>query len=298
MTPSGDMQHTFLDFDHHHATRSFVLLGIGLILGLGIAGFGLFTATGTSTLIVAPEDVASVNQRSISRIDFNAQLQALYDVTPGEATPEQRRKVLDDMIREELFVQRGLELDLAGFDPSLRTALVAAVEQQIAADAMTRVPTTSDLQTYYTKHQAEYLSEGRLTAVDLIADSPEHANAAVQVLRAGQPWTTVMARPGMRNSGKMRDEEFYFAAKIHLGESLFAAAAALNNGEVSAPIVQPDGLHVLVVVRNIKPAAVPFESARERVLSDWRRDNSARLLRGDEAFLRKRASILIAEDLR
>ena len=38
--------------------------------------------------------------------------------------------------------------------------------------------------------------------------------------------------------------------------------------------------------------------ARARVLSDWRQDNGARLLRGDEAFLRKRANVLIAEDLR
>ena len=82
----------FFDFRRPNTVRSFVFLGnIGMALGLTIAGVGLFTARGTSTLIVPPEDVASVNQRPISRVDFNAQLQALYTaVGPSEATPQQR----------------------------------------------------------------------------------------------------------------------------------------------------------------------------------------------------------------
>jgi parvulin-like peptidyl-prolyl isomerase len=286
------------DFNQAHAARSFTLLGLGAILGLGMAGVSLFTAPGTSTLIVAPADVAVVNQRSVSRIDFDAQLKTLYDVSPTEATPAQRKEVLEAMIREEIFVQRGVELDVAGVDPATRAALVAAVEQQIVADAQTRQPSGEDLESYYKQNQAKYMSEGTMIVLDLVAETPDQAAGAVQALRAKAPLETAVAKFHLRDSGKTKGEEFYFAAKIHLGDTMFAFAQKLGPGDVSAPLPQSDGVHLLVMIKNAAPVAIDFTEARARVLSDWRQDNSARLLRGDEAFLRKRANVLIAEDLR
>lgn len=288
----------FFNFRQVNPARSLALLGIGAALGLAIAGVGLFTAPGTSTLIVPPEDVASVNQRSISRIDFTVQLRAQYDVGPSEATPEQRRKVLDDMIREELFVQRGLELDVAGIDPSVRAAIVSAVEEQIVADVLTRQPTEADLRAYYDKHQSKYSNEGRMTVFDLVTQSSQEAEAAVRALREREPVAAVAARFGMRDSGRVKGEEFYFAAKIHLGDPLFALAQRLQDGEISDRIPMPDGFHVLAMIKNIKPLPVTFAAAYNEVLSDWRSDGGARLLAEDEVFLRKRANIIIAKDLR
>src|SRR5271168_860719 len=89
------------------SARSFVLMAAGVLIGLVLAGYSLFTARSASTLIVPAEDVALVNQQPVSRADYLALLQTLYGVDLSHATQEQRRKVLDDMIREELFVQRG-----------------------------------------------------------------------------------------------------------------------------------------------------------------------------------------------
>jgi len=108
--------------------RSFVLMAAGVLIGLVLAGYSLFTARSASNLIVPAEDVALVNQQPVSRADYLALLQTLYGVDLSHATQEQRHKVLDDMIREELFVQRGKELDVASADPDVRSALVNAVE--------------------------------------------------------------------------------------------------------------------------------------------------------------------------
>src|SRR5579863_3578507 len=148
--------------------RSFIFMGSGALLGLLMAGYSLFTARGTSTLIVPPEDVALVNQQPISRSDYLQQLQTLYNVDLQHATPAQRRKVLDDMIREELFVQRGKELDVASTDPDVRAAMVNAVELEIAADAITAEPTEPELRAYYAAHRARYASEGTMTVRDYV----------------------------------------------------------------------------------------------------------------------------------
>ena len=280
--------------------RSFVLMGCGALLGLLLAGYSLFTARGTSTLIVPAEDVALVNQQPISRSDYLSQLQTLFGVDLQHATAAQRRKVLDDMIREELFVQRGKELDVASTDPDVRAAMVNAVELEIAADAITAEPTEPELRAYYAAHRARYASEGTMTVRDYVF-APGEAGAAAgaaAAFRSGVPTPELLAKWHGSDSGRVTDEEFYFAAKIHLGETLFDAARALPDGGVSQPIAAADAIHVLYMFRNKRPVPFDFAAARDRVLNDYRNEAIGHLRSGDEAFLRKRANILIADDLR
>src|ERR1700688_4242239 len=162
-----------------NSKRSFFLAICGAVIGLLLAGYALFTARVTSTLAVPAEDVALVNQQPISRSDYLQQLQTLYNVDWQHATPAQRRKVLNDMIREELFVQRGKELDVASTDPDVRAAMVNAVEQEIAADAVTAQPTEPQLGAYYAAHQARYASEDMMTVRDYVYP-PGESSAASQ----------------------------------------------------------------------------------------------------------------------
>ncbi len=286
------------DLSHVSMTRSVTLYAIGAVIGLIMAGFALFTAKGTSTLIVPPEDVALVNQQPIARSDYYLQLKALFNADYAHTTRQQRQQVLNDMIREELFVQRGKELDVASVDPEVRNAMVSAVEQGIAADVTASRPSDEKLMAYYQAHQAAYSSEGVMTVRDLVFPAMTAAGPAAQALRSGIPADTVLAQSHGKDTGKTNGEEFYFAAKIHLGEALFNAAKALKAGEASAPIQQPDGFHVLAMARNVPPVPDNFAQARSKVLADYQKDAIARLQNGDSSFFRKRANVLIAEDLR
>jgi parvulin-like peptidyl-prolyl isomerase len=277
--------------------RSLILMAIGALIGLGVAGYALFTAKGTSTLVVPPEDVALVNQQPISRSDFLIQLQTLFSVDLAHSTAAERQQVLGDMIREELFVQRAKELDVAGIDPDVRAAMVNAVEQEIAADAITTRPSEDKLRAFYQAHQGRYASEGTIAVRDLVFPADPATQAAAK-LKAGDPVDTVLARFGGHDSGRTRDEEFYFAAKIHLGDRDFAVARALTSGGVSAPLAEADGVHLLYMVKNKPPVPMAFVQARDQVLTDYRNDAIARLRIGDEAFFRNRANILIARDLK
>jgi hypothetical protein len=279
--------------------RSFVFMAIGALVGLVMAGYALFTARGTSTLIVPPEDVALVNQQPISRSDFLLQLQSLFSVDLQHATVTQRRKVLDDMIREELFVQRGKELDVASTDPEVRSAMVNSVELEIAADAITTQPTDQQLRSYYTSHQERYASEGIMSLRDWtfpLSDTRDAAGAAA-ALASAPPTPELMQRWHAAESKKKYDDEFYFAAKIHLGDQLFDIARDMTDNSVSAPIQTADAIHVLYMLDNRKPVPFDFAAARDRVLSDYRKDAIGHLRTGDETFLRKRANVLIADDV-
>src|ERR1700730_152787 len=104
--------------------RSLILFAIGATLGLLIAGFGLFTAAGTKITGVPAEDVALINGPHILRSEFITQVQIVTAQPFDKTTKVQRQKVLNEMVDEELLVQRGLEFDLAASDPDVRMAEV------------------------------------------------------------------------------------------------------------------------------------------------------------------------------
>ena len=282
-------------FDRPSEKRSLLLCGVGAVAGLIVAGAGLFTAQGTRIAGVPPEDVAIVNQVPILMSDYVTQLNALYGVGLAKATPAQKRKALDTMVREELYVQRGVELGLQNDVVEVRTALVGAVEGQQAVDASAAQPTEATLREFYRAHAAAYANEGVMTVTDYLAPSIEEARAAVAAIRGGQPVAATAAAHGLKDTGKTSDgEEFYFAARIHLGPGLFAAARTLEEGHVSDPLPAPDGVHVLAMARNVPPTPQPFARARAQVLEDYRADKVARMQAGADAFLRKRADVQIA----
>jgi hypothetical protein len=198
-----------------------------------------------------------------------------------------------------LFVQRGKELDVASTDPDVRNALVNAVELEIASDAITSQPTEAALRSYYQAHPERYASEGIMTVEDYVFPANgAPVSQVIDALKTHAPTPDLIARFGGNSSGKVGDEEFYFAAKIHLGDRLFEAARGLPRAGVSAPIEMPDGIHILYMQKNLKPTLLDFAAARDKVLSDYRNERVRHLTNGDEAFLRKRANILIADDLR
>jgi parvulin-like peptidyl-prolyl isomerase len=279
------------------ARRSLLITAAGALIGLIIAGYALFTAKGTSTLAVPAEDVALVNQQPVARADYFAQIKATYQVDYPQATPEQRHKVLDDMIREELFVQRGKELDVAETDPDVRAAMVSSVEQMSASDVATRQPGESSLLMYYTDHQDRYSTEGIITALDLVFPDSIQAEHAAAALGSGALVAAVIANFHGRDSGKLNGEEFYFAARLHLGDALFDMARKLPNRGISKPVQQPDSVHLLYVLANKPPKLRSFDEARTAVLNDFRNDEIKRSTAQYQTFLTRRAGIQIAGDL-
>jgi parvulin-like peptidyl-prolyl isomerase len=279
------------------------LCALGAIVGLVIAGVGLFSARGTATHSVPPEDIALVNQRPVLRSDFVTQLESETGENFDQTSHAERLKVLDEMIREELLVQRGLELDFAETDQATRSALATAMDQQALAEATTSQPAEQQLRDFYEKHPARYASDGILTVRHLVIPSSaetaerrsQKARDVVSALRANTPVEEVISRYGLtepRNDG----DEFYFAAKIHLGDALFAQALKLEPGEVAEPVQEPDGIHIVKVFQDKQPVPLTFERAKLQVLTDYKNAQQEKLMTATMSFLRERSKILIASD--
>jgi parvulin-like peptidyl-prolyl cis-trans isomerase-like protein len=289
-------------------------LALGALLGLAIAGYALFTAKGTRSRSVPPEDLALVNSRPILRSDFMTQVQTEFTTPFAQSTPEQRAKVLQEMVAEELQVQRGLEIDLPSFDPDVRTTLVAGVQLEITADVLAQQPTERELHAYYEAHKSRYVGEGVLRMRDLVAKSGSAAGAqqtmanaqqAMAALRAGMPVDHAVQRYRLEDSGALMaaghvdtDEIFEFAAKAKLAREIYAAAAVLQRGQVSEPIRQSDGVHVVVMLEHRMPVQEDYGAAADRVWTDYKNDAQTRVRDANVRYLRGRADILLSPEAR
>ncbi|MGI4880918.1 MAG: peptidyl-prolyl cis-trans isomerase [Janthinobacterium lividum] len=283
----------------HSERRSLILCGAGALIGLVIAGTGLFSAHGTRIAGVPAEDVALVNQVPILMSDYITQLQAQFSVPLAGATDHQKRTVLDAMIREELYVQRGIELGLQSDVIEVRSALVSAVEGQQAVDASSSQPSRNEMLEYYGSHPEKYSTDGMIALSDLSTPDVDRAEAAVAALRRGRPVAAVAAANALTMNTALTDGvEFYFAAKLHAGATLFAIAKSMASGQVSDPIKIGDRFHLLVVLSNTRPVEQSFTAVEPQVLADVRADKTARMQGGADLFLRRRADVQIAKNFR
>jgi hypothetical protein len=280
------------------------LCAAGALVGLGIAGYGLFTAAGTSTRRVPPENVALVNQRPILRSDFITQLESETGKRFAQTSRAEQLQVLDEMVREELLVQRGLELDFAETDQGTRNALVSTISDQAIAEVTTAQATEQQLREYFDQHPGRWATEGVMTLRNFVLPAAQGQRAdeqlaqirkAVDELRAGMPAEQVIARHGLTESPR-QDAEYYFTVKYRLGEELFAAIRGLSGGEISAPLAAKDGIHTVQMIKNDKPVPLSFEAARPQVFSDYNDAAQARIMDSTMKFLRGRAKILIGPD--
>jgi parvulin-like peptidyl-prolyl isomerase len=292
--------------------RSMALMAGGALLGLAIAGYGLFTARGTRVGGVPAEAVALVNERQILRSDFMAQTEAQFSVPFAQATREQREKILADMIDEELMMQRGLELGLPSYDPEVRNALVAGVQLEVGAEVLAERPTPEEMRAYYSSHKSRYVSDGLMQLRDLLirttlSGSHETARVAAQSaaadLRSGRPVDEVTRRYGLIDSGRFMaaghpdvGDILQFAVRAKVDDALYDALAPLKDGEVSQPVEESDGVHLILMIKHQFPVAQTFEQASNQIWMDIRRDAEAQVRAGNLAYLRSRADVVVAPD--
>jgi hypothetical protein len=271
--------------------RSLFLCAAGALLGLILAGVSLFTAKGTRTSGVPVEAVALVNGVPLLMSDYVEQLRATFDVSRTEASPKQKRQILHDMIREEVYVQRGIELGFPTDITEVRSALVGAVEAQATIDASVIPPSEPAIRAFYQQHRDEYAKEGTMTLTDYVSPAPVNSSV-IAALRSSGGEPTEAARLGLKSSGAVDDgQEFYFAAQLHLGETLFGVARSLHANQVSQPIEVGGQTHILVMHQNDPPVTAALEAVIDRVIHDFTANEAKRLQQRTEKFLLERADV-------
>ncbi len=290
--------------------RRLLLAAIGAVVGMAIALVALLRALPPVANTVPPGYVAMVNGRGVLQSDFIAQVMEYTNEGYEDATPAQRAKVLRDMINEELLVQRAVALDLPETTIEVRSVLVAGVNMQVAQPALGKPATDEVLRAFYNTHKTDFTASGSMALTDLVLRVGGYENAnqnsaqamadaieAAYQLRSGADQNYVMDHFGLVNSGRTdATDQYDSVVKQRLGQNLYAVARTLEDGQVSAPVVEPDGVHVLLMQKRTPERIAEFEKVRDKVYSAYRDDQRLRIDAENLQLLRREAHIVLAPD--
>ncbi len=287
--------------------RSLPLLAAGAGAGLFLAAVSLLQSAPSRSPDLPPSAVARVNDTVIAQADFQKLVTGLENDTRAPADADMRRHLLDRMVEEELLVQHALELGLARFDRRVRADLTSALIASVVSDSEVGDPDDGELQRFFEQNRDLFIVPGRLRARQIFvaagrapqdASARERAEEARRRIAAGEPFATVHQAMGDREISPLPDA-LLPAAKLreYLGPTALRALLELEVREVSRVVRSGTGFHLLQLLDRQEPRTPSFEKIEETVRVEWRRRAGDRALRRYLDDLRKRAEILVREDL-
>jgi hypothetical protein len=267
---------------------------VGVTAAMASALFG-----GPSARGVPPNAVALANETPISREDFARALSVVEADKRGALTDEDRARALQRLIEEELLVRRGIALDLAASDPSVRRALAQAMAQFAAAQAAgAAAPDDATLQKYLSDRPQLLArqSDQRIRLVVLPAAASDQIAAMTTSLRSGMDFAAAAKAAGAVDGGV--PDGFLAPADLaaRAGPSVRDAVAALSPGQAAGPILLGGQVSFVQLVARRDPPARDFAAVRATVAQAWRQEQESNALDAYLAQLKRQAHIVYAPD--
>jgi len=251
--------------------------------------------------------VARVNGVPIRSEDYLRAVDALASDRRAPLGEDDRRRVLDRLIEEELLVQHALSLGLARSDRRVRGDLVSAVLGSIVASSDGYEPEPEEVERFYREERDYFALPGRLRVAQIfVGAEPRRAEAlaqaraeeAVRRLRAGEPLEAVRGELGDPEIAPLPDAPLPPARlRGYLGPTALAAALELEPGEASPPVRSAQGYHVLQLREREAARVPPLPEVLAQVRAEMQRRAGDRALRERLDALRAGGDVQVARSL-
>jgi len=287
--------------------RATWLLGLGAAAGLALAASSLLSAPGAGGPPLPEGSVARVNGTLIRSEDLQRLLAALAADRRTPLTDDDRRRVLDRLIEEELLVQYAMSLGLVGTDRRVRGDLVSAVLAALNASTDGYDPSTAEVEAFYRENRDYFAYPARLRVREVFVAAPRdapdgdalaRARRAAERLRAGEEIVAVRAALGDEAFAPLPDAPLPPAKlREYLGPSALRVAQTLEPGAVSDPVRTPQGYYVLQLVARADSEPAALAEVEPQVRAEMRRRLGDRLLRERLDSLRAEADLTLAPTL-
>lgn len=244
---------------------------LGQFLVIGAAVFALFALLDDAPPGPRPTEII-VTEEKVARLI--AGFEAVWLRPPTE---EEIEGLIEDHIREEVFVREALALGLDRDDVVVRRRLRQKMKFLTESAAEVLQPTDDELRAHYAAHQGRFRPSARIAFQQVFLGAPgaEVDVAAIQgALASGGDALGL----GVRTLLPFQMPPSPLAAVDGtFGSGFFDAIAAFEVGVWSGPVASGYGLHLVRLLDRGEAAPPLFEATRDSVLRDWTRRKAEEL---------------------
>jgi hypothetical protein len=195
------------------------------------------------------------------------------------ATEQDMKALIDDYVKEEIYVREALRLGLDQDDTVIRRRLRQKMEFMEQAEAAALTPAPGELEAYFENNKATFEREPKLALQQVYIDPRRHGDAAeaeaLDVLRqlranAGPPelGDATMLPPALELSPPSTIAAIF-------GPAFAEKVVTLTPGEWSGPVKSEFGLHIVRITERENGSLPALEDIREAVTSKWREAKQA-----------------------
>ena len=197
------------------------------------------------------------------------------------ATGQEMKALIDDHVKEEIYVREALRLGLDQDDTVIRRRLRQKMEFMEQAEAAALAPAPGELEAYFENNKAVFEREPKLALQQVYIDPRKHPAAAeataLDVLRqlranAGPPelGDATMLPPALDLSPPSTIAAIF-------GPAFAEEVVTLTPGEWSGPVKSEFGLHLVRITERENGSLPTLDEVREAVMGKWREAKQAEM---------------------
>jgi peptidyl-prolyl cis-trans isomerase C len=244
------------------------LLLLGTLALVAAAGCSSSSTTGAAA--VKEDNVAVVDGKPISRNTFNQYAKGAAGKPAEDLTPEQRKDLLENLIRGQVVAETAETTGLAARDEtravlelSRLTILQQAVSENYLKD---RKPSEEELRAEYDL-QVAGMDRTQYRASHILVPTEELAKQIISQLGAGASFAALARQSSIDSGSKERGGDLDWFAPASMTPPFGEAVRKMKKGETTAvPVKTQFGWHVIRILDTREASPPPFEGVKDRLV--------------------------------
>jgi hypothetical protein len=236
--------------------------------------------------------VARVDNRVITRANFESALSLMAADKREPLTDADRRLILDLMIDEDLLMMEALDSGLAEREPAIRKAMIRAVIDSVAANADAMEPSEAELRRFYQDHTDVFQTEGQIKLVALrFTTQNEAEKVATDWVDGALPEALLAAHVGATRLPLPETSLPISSLPRLVGPQLAALVSESERNMTQGPYTIDQGYVIFRLLERTGGSLAAFETIVPTVRQEFLRRNRDTALQTHLEQLRSRAEI-------
>lgn len=227
-----------------------------------------------------------------------AQMVEQYEKTwQRPPTEEERKGLIEDFVRSEIYYREAVAIGLDRDDPVLRRRLRQKMEFIFEDISSLQEPTDAELRAFAARHREKYLSERQLAFRQVYVDTTARGGRAEADARQMLARLAAGADPDSVGDPTMLAPEVpltpLWEIARQFGDEFAGHLRELPPGRWAGPIRSGFGLHLVRMTRTAGGEERELREIREAVKQDWIVERQREVKDAAYAKLRERYSVIV-----